>query len=380
MFDSLYKIAYAYGITAQELASYNQLTLESELETGSEIKIPVTKEVSEFLAKVDTIIKESGKYFRAGLYNMQDNRRSQAGEDFNKSVEVFLMSGLNVNRKQQLLHCFNHLIETVYRIEFPSGSQPPQIRSLSATCGWTIDNELADKVAKIVLTAPVAPTNADTALITSAAGQTNQTQGFNEQKFEASPLDELTKLDLTQEIRKVSKSSKQIQSSSNNLQIVKARSGDTIAKLAKREGFSAVEIAKLNGLLPGSILKEGREVKIPKRFHGNIPTSLFSSESLEIIVPQKSNLITENSIGKKPTQAKDGKVPAVMNYFNENYNDPYSMRFVRWSDIEKRHYQKRYYWAVQVKFRAKNTFNAYVLIEEVFYIWKDKVVKTQRLN
>jgi len=56
------------------------------------------------------------------------------------------------------------------------------------------------------------------------------------------------------------------------------------------------------------------------------------------------------------------------------------MRFVRWSDVEKRFYQNEYYWAVQVKFRAKNAFNAYILVEEVFYIQNNKVVKTQKLN
>ncbi len=67
---------------------------------------------------------------------MQDNRRPQAGEDFDKSVEVFLMSGVNVSRSPKLQNCYNQLIETVYRIEFPSNAQQPQIRSLSATCNW----------------------------------------------------------------------------------------------------------------------------------------------------------------------------------------------------------------------------------------------------
>jgi membrane-bound lytic murein transglycosylase D len=161
------------------------------------------QEVDQAEARFSQITNEAGKFFKQGLFNMQDNRRSQAGEDFNKSVEVFLMSGVNVSRSGKLQSCYNQLIETVYRIEFPSNVQQPQIRSLSATCGWAIDNELADKVAKIVLTAPVETNNNNTAIIASAAGQFNQTQGFNEQKFEASPLDELAKLELTSDEQQI---------------------------------------------------------------------------------------------------------------------------------------------------------------------------------
>ena len=163
------------------------------------------QEVDQAERAVNEITGKSGILFKQGLLNMQDNRRPQAGDDFNKSVEVFLMSGINVSRNAKLQNCYNQLIETVYRIEFPSNAQPPQIRSLSATCGWSIENDLADKVAKIVLTAPV-QTTPDTALITAAGGNLAQvapTQGFNEQKFEASPLDELAKLELTPEEQQV---------------------------------------------------------------------------------------------------------------------------------------------------------------------------------
>ncbi|MDQ3748414.1 MAG: LysM peptidoglycan-binding domain-containing protein, partial [Acidobacteriota bacterium] len=51
----------------------------------------------------------------------------------------------------------------------------------------------------------------------------------------------------------------------NGVRVVKAKSGDTVAKLAAREGVSAVEIAKYNGLLPSSALSAGREIKIPSR-------------------------------------------------------------------------------------------------------------------
>ncbi|MGI8787621.1 MAG: hypothetical protein ACR2HG_07680 [Pyrinomonadaceae bacterium] len=164
-----------------------------------------TPQIEQTDARFNQITGDAGKYFKQGLFNMQDNRRSQAGDDFDKSVEVFLMSGVNVSRNPKLQSCYNQLIETVYRIEFPSNSLQPQIRSLSATCGWAIDNDLADKVAKLVLTVP-AETNSGNDTLIVAANNGNQpvpVQGFTEQKFEASPLDELAKLELTPEEQQI---------------------------------------------------------------------------------------------------------------------------------------------------------------------------------
>ncbi len=45
--------------------------------------------------------------------------------------------------------------------------------------------------------------------------------------------------------------------------IVKAQAGDTVAKLATRNGADPTEVAKYNGLLPNSVLGAGREIKIP---------------------------------------------------------------------------------------------------------------------
>ncbi len=45
--------------------------------------------------------------------------------------------------------------------------------------------------------------------------------------------------------------------------VVKAQAGDTVAKLATRNGADPTEVAKYNGLLPNSVLGAGREIKIP---------------------------------------------------------------------------------------------------------------------
>ncbi|MEK7856527.1 MAG: LysM peptidoglycan-binding domain-containing protein, partial [Acidobacteriota bacterium] len=50
---------------------------------------------------------------------------------------------------------------------------------------------------------------------------------------------------------------------SANVKIVKAQAGDTVAKVATRNGADPTEVAKYNGLLPNSVLGAGREIKIP---------------------------------------------------------------------------------------------------------------------
>ncbi|MEP6900261.1 MAG: hypothetical protein ABJA66_00845, partial [Actinomycetota bacterium] len=86
---------------------------------------PVQAEQAE--ARILQVTTDSGRYFKQGLLNLQDNRRPQARDDFDKSVEVFLMSGINLtsNNNGKARDCYNQLIETVYRMEFPSDKQTP---------------------------------------------------------------------------------------------------------------------------------------------------------------------------------------------------------------------------------------------------------------
>ncbi|HKS28167.1 MAG TPA: LysM peptidoglycan-binding domain-containing protein, partial [Pyrinomonadaceae bacterium] len=50
-----------------------------------------------------------------------------------------------------------------------------------------------------------------------------------------------------------------------NLMIVKARNGDTIAKIAERSAVSADEVAKINGITADAELQAGQEIKVPSK-------------------------------------------------------------------------------------------------------------------
>lgn len=242
-----------------------------------------TAQVTAAQAQVNKVLEDSGKHFREGMFALKEGNRSESNLSFDRAIEVFLMSTLNVQADQKLSSCYTNLIEAVYRIEFPSEKQMPKLRELSAQCGWNwnaADMKLADDVAALVKPAAMTVNNKATivAAAPSIATQPNEKAvGFNSQEFEPSPLDELSKLEPTYEEQQVNddptefRYSRPILNSSeirqpadrSSSRIVKARAGDTVTKLAAREKADPVEVAKYNGLLPNSVIGAGREIRIP---------------------------------------------------------------------------------------------------------------------
>lgn len=160
-----------------------------------------TDEAKRAELRIRQVLDRSGQKFKEGLLALQDNRRNLARESFDRSVEEFLLSDINVQTNEDLRLCYNELIETVYRMEFPNPQEPVNIRRLSTVCQWGIKDEMADDIAKLVLPRYGAD---EGELARSAVGSGTEEDpemqiGFSSQEFEASPLDELAKLELTPE-------------------------------------------------------------------------------------------------------------------------------------------------------------------------------------
>ncbi len=201
MITTIFRSIYisAFIILALSSIAFGQITSST---SSSENVTPAVLQARDAVRKV---LDDAGRSFKEGMTALKDNRRSDSGTAFDKSVEVFLYSTLNIQRDQKLQGCYTQLIETVYRLEFPSNAQLPQIRSLSATCGWNwtdADMKLADDVVALAKPAKAYPTVASstsTANPVTAQVQPDSAVGFNQQGFEPSPLDELSKLELTQD-------------------------------------------------------------------------------------------------------------------------------------------------------------------------------------
>ncbi|REJ79138.1 MAG: LysM peptidoglycan-binding domain-containing protein [Acidobacteria bacterium] len=203
-FNSLQKYlsgAISIGLLAAFLVSSSPVSAQVTGSTSSGRNASKPEAASKAEARIRQISNDAGKYFKQGLDNLSNSRRFQAREDFDRSVEIFLISGVNVQRDQGLRECYNELIETIYRMEFPNGQQPANLRRLSTVCNWEIKDEVADNITAM-LKVPV-ETGAEDSLITAAVDGSESPAmefgvGFADQSFEASPLDELSKLVLNE--------------------------------------------------------------------------------------------------------------------------------------------------------------------------------------
>lgn len=163
-----------------------------------------TDEVIRTQNAINKVLADAETAFREGMIAYVDGNNPAAAEKFNRSVEVFLYSTLNTQREPRLQICYNQLIETIYRIEFPSEIQLPQVRNLVPSCGWTnIDLAVADKVSFMAKATAQKTVEVKPLPNTVAANKVRTSPGFNSQEFEPSPLDELSKLVLTDDELKI---------------------------------------------------------------------------------------------------------------------------------------------------------------------------------
>ena len=135
--------------------------------------IPTEVEQSE--GRVAQVIARAEDHFRRGKLNLEDNKREQAREEFDKAVDSILESGFDVRASQRLQTYYLELVERIYREEVPL-TQPAAVNS------------------QLVAQNTQEP----------ATQKTSPQIGFRDQKFEPSPLDELSKLVLTDREKEVS--------------------------------------------------------------------------------------------------------------------------------------------------------------------------------
>jgi len=130
-------------------------------------------------SRVQDIMARAEEQFRLGELNLKDGKREAARQKFDRAVDVILESGMNVRSHPRLQNYYLQLVERVYRHEVPSHVVP--------------------------LARPTA--NAQFVEVAHQSGGQQQPAapqvGFAEQKFEPSPLDELSKLVLTDDEKKV---------------------------------------------------------------------------------------------------------------------------------------------------------------------------------
>ena len=140
----------------------------------------IPNEVEQADPRVSQIIGKAEDHFRKGKLNLEDSKREQARDEFDKAVDSILESGFDVRASHRLQTFYLELVERIYREEVPQQQTAP-----------------APSVMTLVAQ------NAQTPDPSTLKNQAPQI-GFREQKFEPSPLDDLSKLVLTPDEQNVS--------------------------------------------------------------------------------------------------------------------------------------------------------------------------------
>lgn len=163
-------VAVLITLIGSSVSSFAQIPVASSART-------IPSEVEQSEGRIAQIIARAEDHFRKGKLNLEDNKRNQAREEFDRAVDSILESGFDVRASQRLQTYYLELVERIYREEVP-------------------------------LQQPTAPTS------TQLVAQNTQDQdqktpppsqvGFRDQKFEPSPLDDLSKLVLTDREKEVS--------------------------------------------------------------------------------------------------------------------------------------------------------------------------------
>ena len=126
--------------------------------------------------RVNSIIARAEEHFKLGKLNLNDQKRQAAREEFDKAVDTVLESGMDVRANPRLQRFYLELVERVYREEVPQ-SVPAQQNGAQFVNVAQTDGQQQPVVAQV---------------------------GFVDQKFEPSPLDELSKITLNDKESNVS--------------------------------------------------------------------------------------------------------------------------------------------------------------------------------
>jgi membrane-bound lytic murein transglycosylase D len=186
MKTSLPRLSFRIGFIA--FFALSAAVVRAQLPATSSLRSSTPTDIERDAGAVTQVIERAESHFNQGKLNLDDQKFEAARAEFDKAVDTLLESGLDVRAHPRLQTYYLQLVERVYRLEVPAQQSGQAIASAQ----------------------PVRAT-ANGAQFVAVNGQTPQPQapspaqsGFlREQKFEPSPLDELAKLELTEDEKRV---------------------------------------------------------------------------------------------------------------------------------------------------------------------------------
>jgi membrane-bound lytic murein transglycosylase D len=161
------------------------ITASLQAQPGGSSAREIPTEVQKNEARVDQLIERANDHFRKGKLNLDDNKREQARDEFDKAVDEILMSGLDVRSSERLQKFYLELVEKIYREEVPLNQLAPQ-----------------QNATPVVAQGPADP-KGENIQVAQAQPQKQSQVGFVQQVFVPSPQDPLG-IALTEEEKQVS--------------------------------------------------------------------------------------------------------------------------------------------------------------------------------
>jgi hypothetical protein len=141
--------------------------------------------------RVDQVIDRANDHFRKGKRSVEDNKREQARDEFDKAVDEILMSGIDVRTNHRLQSFYLELVERIYREEVPiTQDQPVQA---DPQIGFRNQTARASEISSAKSTAPSVTNSAATTFEKETTLPSNRSQarripagGYSWQPFDPS--------------------------------------------------------------------------------------------------------------------------------------------------------------------------------------------------
>ncbi len=161
------------------MLTLSAVAVRAQLPAASSLRSSTPTDIERDAGVVTQLIERSEAHYKQGEANLKDRNPEAARSEFDKAVDMLLESGMDVRAHPRLQTYYLQLVERVFRLEVPTSQSAP---------------------AQVVAGAQQIASNNPKFLPVKDAQQPVPAQsGFlREQKFEPSPLDELSKLELTE--------------------------------------------------------------------------------------------------------------------------------------------------------------------------------------
>ena len=129
--------------------------------------------------EIQRVIERSNSYFQSAEVNFKDGNFDKARREYDKAVDIVLEAGIDVRSDARLQQHYQNLVERIFQRQMTlmAGPSGPVVSDVAQNGDNPPQSGAANK----------------------AQDRPNSDRGFGQQVYEPSPLDELTKLSLTDE-------------------------------------------------------------------------------------------------------------------------------------------------------------------------------------